>query len=59
MIIYCVLVTTKQNQPYIEYVGTDKVFCNDLCEVKQEQGIFAVVVEKQLNKMPKERRNVS
>lgn len=56
MILYCVLVTTKQNQPYIEYVGTDKVFCNDLCEVKQEQGLFAVVVEKELNRLPEERR---
>ena len=56
MTLYCVLVTTKQNNPYIEYVGTDKVFCNDLCEVKQEQGLFAVVVEKELNRLPEGQR---
>jgi|14BtaG_2_1085337.scaffolds.fasta_scaffold39494_2 hypothetical protein len=55
-ILYCVLVTTKQNQPFVELV-TDKKPVADLYQkINIDKGLFSVVVEKKLNQLPKERR---
>jgi hypothetical protein len=58
MILYCVLVTTKQNQPFVEIVTDKKPVAELYQKINIDKGLFSVVVEKQLNQMPKERRNV-
>lgn len=56
MIIYCVLVTTKQNNPFVEIVTDKKPVAELYQKINLDKGLFAVVVEKKLNQLPKERR---
>jgi hypothetical protein len=56
MILYCVLVTTSQNQPFVELVTDKKPVAELYQKINIDKGLFSVVVEKQLNQMPKERR---
>ena len=56
MILYCVLVTTSQNQPFIEVVTDKKPVAELYQKMNLDKGLFSVVVEKQLNRLPKERR---
>ena len=51
-ILYCVLCTTKQNNPFIEGVFEEKAIADFYCKVNQDNGIFSVVVEKKLNRLP-------
>jgi hypothetical protein len=56
MILYCVLVTTSQNQPFIEIVTDKKPVAEQFQKINLDKGLFSVVVEKELNRLPKERR---
>ena len=55
MILYCVLVTTKQNQPFVEVVTDKKPVAELYQKINIDKGLFAVVVEKELNRLPKDR----
>lgn len=52
MKLFCVLNTTKSNQPWIEVVTEFKEVADFICRSNQRSGIFSVVVEKQLNLFP-------
>ena len=56
MIIYIVLVTTKQNQPFIAYAGNIKAVADQMCAIEQDSGLFAIVVEKKLNESTQGRK---
>ena len=56
MTIYIVLVTTKQNQPFIAYVGNIKAVADQMCAIEQDIGLFAIVVEKTLNQSTQRER---
>ena len=45
MILYCVLVTTSQNQPVAELYQS----------INLDKGLFSVIVEKELNRLPEKR----
>jgi hypothetical protein len=55
MVVYCVLCTTKQKNPFIELVTEIKAVADQVCEMHQEKGLFAIVVEKKLNRFPEKR----
>jgi len=55
MILYCVLVTTKQNQPFVEVVTDKKPVAELYQKINIDKGLFSVVVEKELNRLPKDR----
>ncbi len=50
MILYCVLTTTSQNQPFVEIVTDKKPVAELYQKINLDKGMFTVVVEKQLNK---------
>jgi hypothetical protein len=50
--LYCVLVTTSQNQPFIEVVTDKKPVADLYCKINQDKGMFCIVVEKELNRLP-------
>jgi len=55
-ILYCVLVTTKQNQPWIELVTDKKPVAELYQKINIDNGLFSVVVEKKLNRLPDARK---
>lgn len=55
MILYCVLVTTSQNQPWVEVVTDKKCVAELYQNINLDKGLFSVVVEKKLNKLPEVR----
>lgn len=57
MILYIVLCITKNGKnPWVELVTDKKPVAELYQKINIDKGLFAVVVEKQLNQMPKERR---
>lgn len=58
MTLYCVLNTTKSNQPWIELVTKYKPVADEICAINQSNGIFSVVVEKELNLLPQKIKHV-
>lgn len=52
MNLYCVLNTTKSNQPWIELVTEYKPVADEICAINQGKGIFSLVVERELNILP-------
>ena len=56
MILYCVVVTTKQNNPFVEIVTDKKPVAELYQKINIDKGLFSVVVEKKLNQLPKNRR---
>ena len=57
MILYCVLVTTKQNQPFVEVVTDKKPVAELYQKINIDKGLFSVVVEKELNRLPEGVKN--
>ena len=55
MTLYCVLVTTSQNQPWVEMISDKKCVADLYCKINQDKGLFSIVVEKKLNKLPEVR----
>ena len=54
--VYCVLNTINDSH-FIELVTEYKPVADDICAINQSNGIFSVVVEKELNLMPSKLRN--
>ena len=57
MTLYIVLVITKNGKnPWVEVVTDKKPVAELYQKMNLDKGLFSVVVEKQLNRLPKERR---
>ena len=54
--LYCVIVTTKQNNPWIELVTDKKPVAELYQKINIDKGLFSVVVEKELNQYPRRQR---
>ena len=55
MTLYCVLVTTSQNQPWVEVVTDKKCVAELYQNINLDKGLFSIVVEKKLNQLPEVR----
>jgi hypothetical protein len=56
MTLYTVLcITPKGKNPWVEMISDKKCVADLYCKINQDNGIFCIVVEKELNRLPKER----
>ena len=54
--LYCLIVTTKQNNPYIEIVTDKRPVAEMYQKINIDNGLRCVVVEKKLNRLPEARK---
>ena len=55
--VYCVLNTINDSH-FIELVTEYKPVADEICAINQSNGIFSVVVEKELNLLPQKIKHV-
>ena len=57
MTLYTVLcMTPKGKNPWVEMISDKKCVADLYCKINQDNGIFCIVVEKQLNQLPQKRK---
>jgi len=57
MTLYTVLcITPKGKNPWVEMISDKQCVADLYCKINNENGIFSIVVEKELNLLPEKRK---